>query len=176
MNNMGDIFIPMVPVLLALLLAALMVALIFSRDFRDAVLGSPGEAKFLNLITVKGVAIVLLSGLLIAALVYTLDKIPLTPHSATGPIRMRLNVNFVPDEVNPRNPHFKPEAYIKTAEGIKRIPLVPTVKEGSLSIQVEVPDMETPFFIVFETPKGTWKTDDYSVRETRAAARRQEPE
>jgi len=36
--------------------------------------------------------------------------------------------------------------------------------------------METPFFIRFETPKGTWKTDDHSIREASATARKQELE
>lgn len=174
---MMETLIPaMVTVLLALLLAALIVALIVSRDFRDAVMGGPGEARILNLLTVKGVAIVLLSGLLIGAILFSLEKILPTLRPATGPIPMRLNIHFVPDEVNPRNPDFKAEAYLKTAEGSKPIPIVHQVSEGALSIKVTVPDMETPFFIVFETPKGTWKTDDYSVQETRAAARKQELE
>ncbi len=46
--------------LLALLLAALIVALILRRDFRDALLGGQGEASVLGVLTVKGVAIVLL--------------------------------------------------------------------------------------------------------------------
>jgi hypothetical protein len=87
---------------------------------------------------------------------------------------MRLNVNFEPNEVNPRNPNFKLRAFIKTAKGNEPVPVVSKVEEGALSIQVIVPDMQTPFFIVFDTPKGTWQTDDYSVTEAHAVAHKQE--
>ena len=38
----------MIAILFAFLLAALVAALIFRRDFRDAVLGGPGEATILK--------------------------------------------------------------------------------------------------------------------------------
>jgi len=91
----------------------------------------------------------------------------------TGPITMRLNVNFDPAEVNPRNPQFSPQAFIKTPKGDKLVPVLTTLSEGALSVQVNVPDMETPFFIVFQTPRGIWKTDDHSIRESAATARKQ---
>jgi hypothetical protein len=174
---MIDTSIPaIVAIILSLLLAALVAALIFSRGFRDAVLGGrPGEAKILNLITVKGVAIVLLIGLMIGGIMWTLDKLPSPPHPATpiGPITMRLNVHFEPDEVNPRNPQFRVSAFMKTPEGLKPIKILPKVSEGALSVNVTVPDMDTPFFIIFETPKGTWRTDDHSIKEAAATARKQ---
>jgi hypothetical protein len=97
-----------------------------------------------------------------------------TSHGApAGPVKVRLNVNFEPNEVNPRNPNFKPKAFIKTPEGDKPVPIQCAVREGALSVHVDVPDMETPFFIVFETPKGIWMTDDYSIKEAPATARKQ---
>jgi hypothetical protein len=173
MNNLAGY----VAILLALLLAGLVVALIFRRDFRDAVLGAPGEATVFNLLTVKGVAIVLLCSLLIAGILLVLKYSPVPAQqtvAANKPITMRLNVNFEPNEVNPRNPNFKLRAFIKTPEGNQLIPVVSKVEEGALSIQTTVPDMDTPFFIIFDTPKGVWQTDDYSITEGHAVARKQE--
>jgi hypothetical protein len=172
-----DASIPgIIAVFFALLLAALVAALIVSRDFRTAVLGGPGEATILNLITVKGVVIVLLCGLFIGGLLFALTKLPSQVSGAAqkGPVTMRLNVHFEPDEVNPRNPQFSAKAFLKTARGVEPIEIVPTLSEGALSVQVKLPDMETPFFVIFETPKGVWKTDDHSIRETAATARKQE--
>ena len=90
-----------------------------------------------------------------------------------GPIKMRLNVHFNPDEVNPRNKPFIVKAFIKTTEGVEPIPIFHKLNQGALSVHVDVPDMDTPFFITFETPKGTWKTDDYSIKETPATAHKQ---
>src|SRR5215813_14156969 len=44
----------------------------------------------------------------------------------------------------------------------KPIPSVPKLEPGGVSVRVKVPDMETPFFVVFTSPKGIWQTDDYS--------------
>ncbi len=93
---------------------------------------------------------------------------------SSGPMHVRLNIHFDPAEVNPRNPNFRARAFIKTATGNQEIPILPTVREGGLSVDVSVPNLETPFFIVFDTPQGTWKTDDHSVRETATTARRLE--
>lgn len=168
-----------IAVFLALALAALVLALIFRRDFRNAVLGGPGEASVLGLITVKGVAIVLLCGILVGGILFILERLPRSapqppPRAEPRPISMRLNVHFEPNEVNPRNPQFDATAFIKRPEGMQPVPIVSQVSEGALSVRLEVPDMETPFFIVFRTPKGVWKTDDHSVREAAATARRQE--
>jgi len=96
------------------------------------------------------------------------------PTPATrNPITMRLNVNFEPNEVNPRNQNFNLRAFIKTSKGNLPIDVVPKVEEGALSILVTVPDMETPFFIVFDTPKGIWQPDDYSITEAHAVAHKQ---
>ena len=65
-----------IAVLFALLLAGLVVALIFRRDFRDALLGAPGEATVLGFLTVKGVAIVLLCSLLIGGILFVLTHLP----------------------------------------------------------------------------------------------------
>lgn len=167
----------LIAIFFALLLAALVGALILRRDFRDAVLGGPGEATILKFLTVKGAAIVLLCGLFIGGILFALTKLPQSSPQAvarTGPVTMRLNIHFDPAEVNPRNPQFAPQAFIKTPAGEERIPIVYKVLEGSLSVQVKVPDMDTPFFIKFETPKGIWKTDDHSIQEAPATARKVE--
>jgi hypothetical protein len=177
---MGNSIPDLIVILFALLLAGLLVALIFRRDFRDAVLGGPGEASVLGILTVKGVAIVLLCGLLIGAILFALIRLHVQPPATTSnasstsnPIDMRLNVHFDPNDVNPRNPKFRTEAYIKTADGSRQIPVVATVVEGALSIRVMVPNMDTPFFLVFRTPTGTWQTDDYSIKEAPAVAHKQ---
>lgn len=175
-----DISLPgLIAVFFALLVAALVAALIFRRDFRDAVLGGPGEASILGLITVKGAAIVLLFGILIGGILFALNKLPvalplpnLRADGHTGPITVRLNVHFEPDEVNPRNPKFSIKAFLKTREGDKPIAIVPKLSEGALSVRLDVPDMDMPYFIVFETPKGIWKTDDHS-NEVATTARKQ---
>jgi hypothetical protein len=165
-----------IAIVFSLLLAALLVALIFRRDFRDALLGGHGEASVLGLLTVKGVGIVLISGLLIGGILFALSRPP-APVQQTGgtsnPITMRMNVNFDPNDVNPGNPKVLVRAYIKTPTGNQPIPVVSKLEEGALSITLKVPDMMTPFFIAFETPKGTWQTDDFSVTEAHAVARKQ---
>lgn len=164
-----------IAIFFALLLMALIVALIFRRDFRDAVLGAPGEASIAGILTVKGVAIVLLCGLLIGGILFALTKLQSTqqPDTIARPIPVRLNVHFEPNEVNPTHPKFRIKAYIKTRKGPEPIDYVDTLKQGALSVKLNVPDMETPFFIVFETPRGTWQTDDFSIHETAATARKQ---
>ena len=172
MNNLPGY----IAILFTLLLAALLVSLIFRRDFRDALLGAPGEATVFGLLSVKGVGIVLLCSLLIGGILFVVTHLPVpaVPTAATrNPITMRLNVNFEPNEVNPRNPNFNLRAFIKTSKGNQLIPVVSKVEEGALSILVTVPDMETPFFIVFDTPKGVWHTDDYSITEAHAVAHKQ---
>ncbi len=175
MNNVAGY----VAILFAFLLSALVVALIFRRDFRDALLGAPGEATVLGLLTVKGVAIVLLCSLLIGGVLFDLTHLPVPAPQAvvqSKPINMRLDVNFDPNEVNPRNLNFKLRAFIKTPDGNQPIPVVSQVQQGALSITVTVPDMDTPFFIVFDTPKGIWQTDDYSITQAHAVAHKQAQE
>lgn len=161
-------FHELIAVVLVALLAALVVALIFRREFRDAVLGGPGEASFFGLLTVKGGAIVLIFGLLIGGILSALNKLPADPHS--GPLTMRLNIHFDPDEVNPRHREFNARAFIKTPKGDQPIPIVHQLSEGALSVRFDIPDRETSFYVVFETPKGTWKTDDHNMEEAPARA------
>ena len=63
-----------ITVVCAALLIMLVVALIFRKDFRDAVLGNEGEATIIGLVTVKGVSVVLLAGMFLAGMVYPLTK------------------------------------------------------------------------------------------------------
>jgi hypothetical protein len=167
-----------IAIFFALLLAALLVALIFRPDFRDAVLGGPGEASVLGVLTVKGVGIVLLSALLIGGILFALTH-PLAPSQPTiavsnptisSSINVRMSVNFDPNEIDPGNPKVRVLAYIKTPKGNQPIPVVPELEEGGFFTTLTIPDMVTPFFIKFETPTGTWQTTDFSVTEAHAIA------
>ena len=158
----------------SLLLLVLFIALIFRRDFRNAVLGGPGEASIAGILTVKGAAIVLLCGLLIGGMLFALTKLPKSsPDASSKSIPVKINVHFEPNDVNPRHPDFRIKAYIKTRKGSEPVDFLHTLKQGSLSVNLSVPNMETPFFIVFETPRGTWQTDDFSIHETAATAHKQ---
>ncbi len=53
-----------------IVLALLFFGILFNGKFRDAVLGGDGEAKLLELITVRGASVVLLAALLVDASVY----------------------------------------------------------------------------------------------------------
>ena len=162
-------------VLCAFLITVLLAAFIFSREFRHAVLGGRGEARILGLVSAKGVTIVLILVLLIGVLLFALKNLHSTLKDTylTGPINMRLNVNFDPNEVNPTNPNFKAEAFLKTAGGDKPIPIFYTVSKGSLSVKVDIPNNEAWFYIRFNTPNGIWKTEDHSVCETWSTAHKQ---
>ena len=118
-------------------------------------------------------------GLIMGCMLFALGRIPSEPDAAViskpataNPITMRLNVSFEPNEVNAKNPQVQAKAFIKTPNGPVPIALVQKVSEGAVSIQLEVPDMETPFFVVFNTPAGVWTTDDFSVKETKVIARK----
>ena len=166
-----------VAILFAVLLAALVVAFIVSENFRTAVLGSPGEATVFGLISVKGVVIVLLCAVLTGAVLYLLRTLPEpTPQAPVSvrPVAMRLDVRFDPDEVNPRRKDFEVHAYVRTKQGNLPIPVVHQVAQGAVTVTVELPDMETPFFVEFQTAGKNWTTDDFSVREAKAIARKLE--
>lgn len=75
------------------------------------------------------------------------------PGALNGPMHVRLNIHFDPAEVNPRNPKFKARAFIKTATGNQEIPILPTVREGGLSVDVTVP-----------TPKRCSESSAWSTR------------
>jgi hypothetical protein len=167
-----------VAILFGALLAALVVAFIVRADFRTAVLGSPGEATVFGVISVKGVVIVLLCAMLTAGVLYPLRTLPTTapanPPAPPPPTKMRLDVNFDPDEVNPRRKDFEVRAYVRTKQGNLPIPVIHQVTQGGVTVTVELPDMETPFFVEFQTAGKNWTTDDFSVREAKAIARKLE--
>lgn len=95
----------------------------------------------------------------------------LQPDTVEGPMHMKLNIHFEPPEVNPKHPKFEVKAFIKTMKGEERgLPVRSRVMEGSLFVELEVPDKNSPFFLEFKTPKGIWKTDDHSVQEAAAKA------
>ena len=89
---------------------------------------------------------------------------------ANQPVVMKLNIHFDPPEVNVKSPRFEVGAYMKTMAGEKRLPVLKRVMEGSLWIELKLPTRTTPFFLVFTTPRGVWKTDDHSVHEAAARA------
>ena len=165
-----------IAILFGVLLAALVVAFIVNADFRTAVLGSPGEATVFGLISVKGVVIVLLCALLMGGVMYPLRTLTSTApaNPPTPPTRMRLNVNFDPDEVNPRRKDFAVRAFLRTKQGNVPIAVVPQVTQGGVTVIVDLPDTETPFFVEFQTAGKNWTTDDFSVREAKAIARKTE--
>ena len=160
-------FQELITLVLAVPLVALVMALIFGQRFRDDVLAGRGEASVFGVVSVKGAVIVLLCGLLVGAILFI--GRPAEPNG--GPLTMRLNVHFDPDEVNPRHSEFKARAFIKTLNGDRPIPIVYELAEGALSVRLQLPDKETPFYVVFETPKGTWKTDDHNMEEAPTTAR-----
>ena len=57
----------------ALAILSLIAAMIFNEKFRDAMLGGSGDVKVVGILTVQGVAIVLLCALFLAGLVYPLS-------------------------------------------------------------------------------------------------------
>ncbi len=72
---MNDILPVLVSGVCGLLLVVLVGAFILSAGFRDAVLGAQGEATVTGILSVKGVAIVLLCGLFLAGLLIPLGYI-----------------------------------------------------------------------------------------------------
>ena len=69
-----------------LLLISLVGALIFSQSFRNDVLGGEGEATVLGIISVKGVAIVLLCGIFVGGLLYPLQFATNTNNETPTPV------------------------------------------------------------------------------------------
>lgn len=60
-------------IVLLIFLAALISALIVSEKFRKDVIGGPGQAKVLGVLSVEGVVVVLLCGILCGSILYTLN-------------------------------------------------------------------------------------------------------
>jgi len=75
----------------ALLLIALVSALILNQSFRNDILGGEGEASVLGILSVKGVAIVLLCGLFLGGLLYPLKFI-------NGPNVLKNNSSLIVQE------------------------------------------------------------------------------
>lgn len=69
-------------IIIGIILLAIILAFIFSANFRKDVIASEGEAKVLGLINVKGVIIVLLTAIFAGAFVYIL-QLDLKPDSST---------------------------------------------------------------------------------------------
>lgn len=102
------------------------------------------------------------------AYVYLQSRVPAKPE-ALAPVK--LNVSFEPNEVNPRHPKFQVKAFMKASDGsVESLPVLPRISLGSLSVEVTVPDKDAPFFIIFTTPSGIWKTDDHSMLEAHVGA------
>ena len=64
----------LVPILLGFLLAAIVGAMIFSTKFRKDLLGGEGEARILGILSIKGAAVVVLCGLFVGGLLYSVPK------------------------------------------------------------------------------------------------------
>lgn len=88
-----------------------------------------------------------------------------SPSVATVIPTVRLNISFDPDEVNPRDPDLQVMAYKQPINGDPvPLPVRKGVEQGGIYVDLEPPDMETPFFVVIQSPNGTWKTEDISLK------------
>jgi hypothetical protein len=64
----------LVTIICAVLLVALVTALIFSAKFRQDILGGTGEARVLGILSVKGAAVVLLVGIFLGGLIWSVPE------------------------------------------------------------------------------------------------------
>jgi hypothetical protein len=94
-----------------------------------------------------------------------------TPQS--GPNALRLNVYFDPP-TNPNQEGFMVRAFVRGPNGEVQPATVlrHRVTVGGLSVYLELPDGNTPFFAEFGTPTEIWRTEDYSINEPNAVAKR----
>lgn len=93
------------------------------------------------------------------------------PHTTAAPVLIRVNLEFEP-EVNVRAPGVRVRAVMKAPDGSERqLPLIRQGTEsGGMYVDAELPDTQTPIFLEIETPKGIWKTDDFSISKSRVRA------
>jgi len=83
MENVNDLPL-LISGVCALLLIGLIAGLIVSSKFRNDVLGGEGEASVLGIISVKGVAIVLLCAIFVGGMVYPMSASPSVQPDATA--------------------------------------------------------------------------------------------
>ena len=97
--------------------------------------------------------------------------------TAAAPIRIRLDLQFDP-AINPKAPGVSVKAISRVGDGTeKSLPLLRKgVDPGGLYVETELPDLQTPVFIEVETPKGVWKTDDFSLARSNLRATKFSPE
>ncbi len=130
-----------------------------------------------NLAVLLGLCLVLLATILAVA-VYRGSSISLfgirigapSNHNASpGPagkekVHVKLQLNFNPNELNPRQPGLRVVGYIKTGDGRKvPVPIRHGIDPGGIYVEADL-DVRTPFFVEIRTPeRQVWKTDDYSV-------------
>ena len=104
----------LVPIVCSVLLTALVAALIFNSKFRQDIMAGEGEASVLGILSVKGVVIVLLSGLFLGALILTAKSGMNTNNTNT--------TGFIVDDVLPliEQKHSSDISYIdQTTERLK---------------------------------------------------------
>jgi len=86
---------------------------------------------------------------------------------------IRLNIRFDSDDVNLRDPKLQVTAYKQTLEGGPvMLPARKGVDPGGIYVDLEPPDLETPFFVVIQSPQGTWQTDPISLKHSYSTANR----
>jgi len=61
-------------ILFSVLLLAIVLALIFSQKFRQDIIGAPGKANILGILTVEGVVVVILCALFVGGLIYVISE------------------------------------------------------------------------------------------------------
>jgi hypothetical protein len=101
-----------------------------------------------------------------------------TPATEARAMPVHFNLRFEPDgEVNIASPDVKVTGWVKTIRGGEQtIDQLRQGKElGSMYVDMEVSDPTQKMYFVVRTPKGIFRTEDFSVSSTRLTAFKQEP-
>jgi hypothetical protein len=96
---------------------------------------------------------------------------PLAAPAKAAPMHVRLNLEFDPNEVNARAPGLTVRGFVKAIDGREQpLSLRHGIDVGSMYVEAELPDITTPIFVEVQTPRGVWKTDDFSLAQSRVRA------
>ena len=86
------------------------------------------------------------------------------------PVQVRLNLEFDP-QVNARAPELAVRGFVKGIDGRQQTLLLRHgVDVGSMYVEAAIPDATTPIYLEIETANGIWKTDDFSLAQSRVRA------
>jgi hypothetical protein len=113
--------------------------------------------------------------------VHLFGFIDIGERSATSPVEAKampvhFNLRFDPDEVNIASPEVRVVGWVKTIRGGEQTidQLRQGKEQGSMYIDMEVSDPTQKMYFVVRTPRGTFKTEDFSVSNARLTAYKQE--